>query len=122
MVNNRIEGFRGNPNIKRKGVRLDWSKDLIKEYQKCQKDIFYFIKNYYKIVTEDGITNMELYEYQKETISSMVDNRFTMMVQSRQSGKCVHINTTVKIRNKKTGQILETTVGELYETEKLKHM
>lgn len=30
------------------------------------------------------------------------------------TGKCVGINTVVKVRNKLTGDIIETTVGELY--------
>ena len=29
-------------------------------------------------------------------------------------GKCVGINTTVKVRNTVTGEIFETTIGELY--------
>lgn len=31
-------------------------------------------------------------------------------------GKCVNKNTIVKIRNTKTGEIKETTIGELYES------
>jgi hypothetical protein len=30
------------------------------------------------------------------------------------TGKCVCINTIVKVRNAKTGEIYETTIGELY--------
>lgn len=31
------------------------------------------------------------------------------------TGKCVCINTMIKVRNKSTGQISEITIGELYE-------
>lgn len=34
------------------------------------------------------------------------------------TGKCVCINTMVKIRNKNTGEISEITIGELYERAK----
>jgi ABC-type dipeptide/oligopeptide/nickel transport system ATPase component len=34
------------------------------------------------------------------------------------SGKCVCINTPIRIQNKKTGDIIETTIGELYAQEK----
>ena len=34
------------------------------------------------------------------------------------SGKCVGINTKIRLRNKKTGEIIETTIGEFYEIEK----
>jgi ABC-type branched-subunit amino acid transport system ATPase component len=33
-------------------------------------------------------------------------------------GKCVCINTPIRIQNKKTGQIIETTIGEFYVHEK----
>lgn len=33
-------------------------------------------------------------------------------------GKCVDINTKVKLRNKNTGEIIEITVGEFYELHK----
>lgn len=34
------------------------------------------------------------------------------------TGKCVSINTMIKIRNKITGEISEITIGELYERAK----
>ena len=34
------------------------------------------------------------------------------------TGKCVCINTMIKIRNKNTGEISEMTIGELYEQSK----
>jgi len=34
------------------------------------------------------------------------------------TGKCISINTMVKIRNKKTGEISEITIGDLYERAK----
>ena len=30
------------------------------------------------------------------------------------TGKCVCINTIIKVRNTKTGEIYETTIGDLY--------
>lgn len=37
----------------------------------------------------------------------------TLIVGTNGAGKCVHINTVVKIRNRKTGEIFETTVGDM---------
>jgi len=34
------------------------------------------------------------------------------------SGKCFCINTKIRLRNKKTGEIIETTIGEFYEIQK----
>lgn len=33
------------------------------------------------------------------------------------SGKCVDGNTIIKLRNKITGEIIETTIGEFYESQ-----
>lgn len=33
-------------------------------------------------------------------------------------GKCVYINTPIRVRNKKTGEIFNTTIGEFYESQK----
>lgn len=38
-----------------------------------------------------------------------------VLVGSNGSGKCVNINTIVRIKNKKTGEIKQITIGELYE-------
>jgi hypothetical protein len=88
-------GFRGNSNLKRKGESIDWTPELIDEFIKCRDDIFYFIEKYYKIVTQDGLVGMVLRDYQIEIIKSMQENRFTMMVQSRQSGKALCLNTPI---------------------------
>jgi hypothetical protein len=34
------------------------------------------------------------------------------------SGKCVYINTPIRVRNSKTGDIFQTTIGEFYESQK----
>jgi hypothetical protein len=36
----------------------------------------------------------------------------------RQVGKCFCINTPIRLRNKKTGEIVEMTVGEFYEQQR----
>lgn len=42
----------------------------------------------------------------------------TLIVGKNGSGKCVCINTVIKLRNKETGEVLEMTVGEFYELQK----
>ncbi len=113
-------GYRGNRNLKRPNKKVEWTADLIREYKRCKDDIIYFAENYYKAITEDGLVKIKLRPYQKKMIRSMVDNRFTISAQSRQSGKCFSINTPIRIRNKKTGEIVLTTIGELYNEEKTK--
>jgi hypothetical protein len=45
-------------------------------------------------------------------------NRTTICRGINGSGKCVGINTKIRLRNKKTGEIIETTIGEFYEIQK----
>jgi hypothetical protein len=40
-----IEGYRsylGNINLKRKGVAIEWTEDMVQEFIKCAKDPIYF--------------------------------------------------------------------------------
>lgn len=109
------QGFRGNTLLKRKGVKVNWTPELVEEWLKCKNDPIYFAENYVKIITEDGLVPIKLRDYQKEFLMYMVNERETMALQSRQSGKCLRINTTVRIRNKKTKEILTVDIGELIE-------
>lgn len=111
--------YLGNPNLKGSNVSHQWTPEQVHEYIKCANDPIYFAEKYIKIVHVDrGLIPIELYDYQKEVILKFKDNRKLILGQSRQSGKCVHINTIVKVRNKKTGEIIEMTIGELYEQAK----
>jgi len=42
----------------------------------------------------------------------------TLIVGTNGSGKCFCINTNIKVRNKITGEIVETTVGDFYDAQK----
>lgn len=42
----------------------------------------------------------------------------TLLRGANGNGKCVDINTKIRLRNKKTGEIIETTIGEFYDSQK----
>lgn len=112
-------GYRGNENVKRAGTVIKWTPELIRELKRCKDDIIYFIENYCKIVTLDkGLVLFKLYDYQKELLRLYQNHKFVISMQSRQSGKCLCINTSTLVRNKRTGQIETLTLGELYEKAK----
>jgi hypothetical protein len=113
------DGYLGNPLLKRGGTPIEWTPEMLQEYMKCAKDPIYFAEKYIKIVHVDhGFIPIELYDYQKEIINATMNNRRVVCNTSRQAGKCVINNTVIKLRNKKTGEIIETTVGEFYEAQK----
>jgi len=86
-----IEEYRtylGNANLKRQGVDISWTEDMIREYVSCAKDPIYFAQNYIQIVHVDhGLIPIDLYDYQREIIEKTTNNRRTCVVTSRQAGK-----------------------------------
>lgn len=80
--------YRGNTNLKPKGVSIEWTDELISEYMKCAADPIYFAENYVKVVHPDrGLELIKLYDYQKRIIKSYLNGRFTVVNTSRQAGK-----------------------------------
>jgi hypothetical protein len=113
-VNNEI--YLGNPLLKKANTAIEFTQEQIEEFIRCKSDPVYFAKNYVKIVTLDhGLMPFELYPFQEKLINNFHTNRFNICKMPRQTGKCFDINTRVKVKNKDTGEILELTIGELYE-------
>jgi hypothetical protein len=84
------QGYLGNPNVKRDGVQDGWTKEVIAEYQKCMLDPVYFARTYCKIISLDkGLVNFKLYPYQEEMFNHFNDNRFSIVLACRQSGKSI---------------------------------
>ena len=105
-----------NPRINRANLVEEYTAEQIMEYKKCAEDPVYFIENYVKVRSVDhGLVSFDLRGYQSDLIKTYNDNRNSIVLSSRQSGKCVCINTPIRVRNKMTGEILETTIGEFYE-------
>lgn len=96
-------------------VQYPYTQEQLDEMRKCKEDYFYFIQNYVKINTLDyGVQLFEPFQYQKNMIKMMDENRFTIFTTSRQAGKCVHADTEITVRNKKTGSIESISIGEFF--------
>lgn len=58
------------------------------EWIKCALDVIYFTRKYVKIISiDDGIIPFDMYDYQEDLINLYKENRFTLSLQARQSGK-----------------------------------
>jgi len=80
--------FEGNPNLKKPKTPLNFTKEHIIEYQKCANDLFYFAENYYKILSlKEGMITPKLRDYQIDMLNSYIENRFTIVLATRQAGK-----------------------------------
>ena len=81
----------------------------------AKRDVVWWAENFFHIITLDkGLTRIQLYPKQRELLNFIVDNTRILTLASRQTGKCVFKDTTVKVKDKKTGKIYELTVEELY--------
>jgi hypothetical protein len=81
-------GYNGNNSLKRKGTSIEWTQDKVEEYIKCAKDPIYFAEKYIKIVHVDhGLIPIRMYDYQKDIVNKITDNRRCAVVTSRQAGK-----------------------------------
>lgn len=84
----KMKSYNGNPLLKRAGVGIDWTPELIEEYVRCSEDPMYFIQKYIKIINvDDGLVPLKLHEYQKEMLDAAVNNRFVVFATARQVGK-----------------------------------
>ena len=83
-----METYLGNPNLKKVNVPQEFSEENIIEYNKCSNDPLYFIQNFVRIVSLDhGLVPFDMYEFQRDMVNSMHNNRFTIHKLPRQSGK-----------------------------------
>lgn len=91
-----FKGYNGSPNLKKSGIKVGFTQDMVDEWIRCRDDPIYFAETYIKIVHVDrGLIPIELYEYQKEVIDVVQGNRKIIVTQSRQSGKALCLDTEI---------------------------
>ena len=90
MVQAKNEGYLGNNLIKRAGVETTYTEEQLTEYQKCSSDPTHFIETYTQIISlDEGLVPFNLRGYQEDMINHFNDNRFSVVLAARQSGKSI---------------------------------
>jgi Terminase large subunit, T4likevirus-type, N-terminal/Terminase RNaseH-like domain len=80
--------FRDNPKLKKLNVNIQFTKHQTIELKKCSDDPIYFINNYVQIVTlDEGIQPFKIWQFQKELIQLIHNERFVIVKMPRQTGK-----------------------------------
>ena len=80
--------YLGNPNLKKVGTDINFTKEQIQEYLKCKEDPVYFAKNYIKIISlDEGIVPFKMWDFQEELIEKFHEHRFNIAKLPRQTGK-----------------------------------
>lgn len=84
--------YKGNPELKKKGVQIEYTPEQVGEIVKCYQDIKHFLANYVYIISLDkGKVLFDLYDFQEEMIYEFQRNRFTIATLSRQMGKTITV-------------------------------
>lgn len=92
--------FTGDMDFRAPGILFEYTDEELEEWKRCQADPVYFISNYIKFENDNGVTLVQLRDYQKEFIhlaadefydpdlgEFVPDHRFLISMQSRQLGK-----------------------------------
>lgn len=108
-------GYLGNCFIKRDGINQQFTVDEILEYQKCMADPGYFAETYVKVINlNKGLVPFRLYPYQRKMFKHFRENRFSIVLACRQSGKCAAIDTIIDVKHKHTGKTETITIGDFH--------
>tara|TARA_R110001592_G_scaffold192795_4_gene439738 strand:+ start:7109 stop:8929 length:1821 start_codon:yes stop_codon:yes gene_type:complete len=81
--------YDGNPNLRKGNAVFEYTDNEVEEIRKCARDIVYFANNYATVMTDKGLQTIVLRDYQEEMLRCYVDNRFSIVLASRQIGKTI---------------------------------
>ena len=105
--------LKGEVGIKRSGISFRMSAEEQQEYIRCALDIHHFTEKFCKTKREDGsVGPIKLRDYQEEMLDSFVNNRFSILMASRQVGKCFFFNTLCSFE--RDGKRIDIRIGKLY--------
>lgn len=89
--------YYGNCTLRRANLLYEYTQEEINELIKCKNDVNYFANHYAytKSAATGTLEHITMRDYQEDMLNTINDNRFTIIVASRQSGKCSSGDTMV---------------------------
>jgi hypothetical protein len=82
------EVYLGNPNLKKAGTEIQFTKKQVEEWIKCKGDPLYFACKYMQIINlDEGLVPFSMYDFQKKILTDFHENRFNIAKLPRQTGK-----------------------------------
>ena len=98
--------YNGIATLKRQYVKLPLNETHINEIKVCSQDLFYFVRNYCKILTKSGIEFPEFREYQTQFLETLATGDDVIASLPRQ---CVEYDTEIVVNN------VPMRIGSLFE-------
>ena len=84
----KTEIYLGNPNLKKAGTEIQFTKEQVEEWIKCKQDPLYFAMKYMQIINlDEGLVPFEMYDFQQKILMDFHENRFNIAKLPRQTGK-----------------------------------
>ena len=84
----KTEVYLGNPNLKKAGTEIQFTKKQIEEWIKCKEDPLYFAMTYMQIINlDEGLVPFSMYDFQQKILTDFHENRFNIAKLPRQTGK-----------------------------------
>ena len=112
--NSKSEYYLGNPNLPNKHWKEEYTLEMVNDLKQCKEDLLYFAENFFYIIDPDkGKVQIELFEYQKKALNTLLNNRQVILLASRQVGKALALDTPIPIP---TGW---TTIGEIKDNDEV---
>lgn len=81
--------YEGKQFLRKGNIVFEYTDAEITELAKCANDIVYFAEKYAVVMTDEGIMQVKLRDYQKTLLRDFQHNRFNVVLASRQMGKTV---------------------------------
>jgi hypothetical protein len=81
--------FDGKIDMKAPELVYEYTREELEELARCANDVVYFGNKYCYSMTDEGIRQIALRPYQEDMLAAFQDNRFVVMLASRQIGKTV---------------------------------
>ena len=81
--------YEGRQFLKKGNIVFEYTDDEITELARCAKDIVYFAEKYAVVMTDEGIQQVKLRDYQKVMLRNFQNDRFNIVLAARQMGKTV---------------------------------
>jgi hypothetical protein len=90
--------------IKKPNVVEEYTLEQVMELKKCAEDPVYFMKTYMKVMHPTrGSIPFDPYPYQVRAVETFKENKDSIVLMSRQMGKCIHRSTIVTLARRPTG-------------------
>lgn len=108
--------YKGNTKLLKSDLVFERTPEEVKDWKKCANDIEYFASKYCKLMTPEGIRNVQLRDYQIDYLHHLKKHRMSIMVSCRQAGKCnsLIINVLVKFSDNFFNEIGDRLTKYLY--------